>query len=59
MGDGNNIAAGSDIHQKATVNKGDIDSLVKAAVELGLQRDAAEDLRAAVMADGPQRRQDQ
>lgn len=52
-GDGNNIAAGSDIQQKAVVKKGDIDSLVKAAVELGLQREAAEDLRSAVLADGP------
>lgn len=53
-GDGNNIAAGSDIRQKATVNKGDIDSLIKAAVELGLQAEAVEDLRTAVMADGSQ-----
>jgi hypothetical protein len=53
-GDGNNIAAGSDIRQKATVKKGDIDSLVKAVVELGLQPEAVEDLRSAVMADGPQ-----
>ncbi|WP_248761345.1 hypothetical protein [Pseudarthrobacter sp. SSS035] len=51
-GDGNNIAAGSDIRQKAAVNKGDIDSLIKAAVELGLQTEAVEDLRAAVTADG-------
>lgn len=53
-GDGNNIAAGSDIRQKAVVKKADVDSLVKAVVELGLQREAVEDLRAAVIADGPQ-----
>jgi hypothetical protein len=51
-GDGNNIAAGSDIRQKATVSKGDIDSLIRAAVDLGLQTEAVEDLRAAVTADG-------
>jgi hypothetical protein len=53
-GDGNNIAAGSDIRQKVTVNKGDIDSLTRAAVELGLRTEAVDDLRAAVVADGSQ-----
>ncbi|MDQ0867411.1 AbiTii domain-containing protein [Arthrobacter globiformis] len=52
-GDGNNVAAGSDIRQRATVNKGDIDSLVRAAIELGLKPEAVEDLQAAVLADGP------
>lgn len=51
-GDGNNIAAGSNIWQ--TVTKGDIESLVNAAAELGLQSEAIEDLRAAVVADGQQ-----
>lgn len=53
-GDGNNIAAGSDIRQKATVNNGDIDSLIQAAVELGLKTEAVKDLRVAVTADGSQ-----
>jgi hypothetical protein len=53
-GDGNNIAAGTDIHQKATVKKGDLESLVRAAVQFGLQPEAVEDLRVAVTADGPQ-----
>lgn len=53
-GDGNNIAAGSYIRQKTTVNKGDTDSLVRAAAEIGLQPEAVEDLRAAVTADGTQ-----
>lgn len=52
-GDGNNIAAGSDIRQRAVVNKGDVDSLVRAAVELGLRSDAVADLKAAVESDGP------
>lgn len=51
-GDGNNIAAGTDIRQKATVNKGDMESLTKAALALGLHQDAIEDLQSAIEADG-------
>ncbi|MEI2276078.1 hypothetical protein OHC50_01155 [Paenarthrobacter ilicis] len=51
-GDGNNIAAGTEIRQKATVNKGDMESLTKAAMAVGLDQDAIEDLQAAVEEDG-------
>ncbi|ALV47217.1 hypothetical protein MB46_18675 [Arthrobacter alpinus] len=51
-GDGNNIAAGSEIKQRAKVVKNDMASLVVAAKKLGLSDDAAEEFREAVLADG-------
>ena len=53
-GDGNNIAAGSKIHQRNKVGKGDIESLLDTVAELGLNQEALSDLRAAVQADGNQ-----
>lgn len=51
-GDGNNIAAGSEIHQKSKVTKGDLAGLRKAASELGLEKAGLEALEAAVTEDG-------
>jgi hypothetical protein len=51
-GDGNNIAAGSEIKQRTKVLKNDVASLIAAARELGLSAAGAEDFKEAVLADG-------
>lgn len=51
-GDGNNIAAGSEIHQKSNVTKGDVKSLLDAAKALGLEDDGLAALEKAVKEDG-------